>query len=332
MAEPGPRPNLSVIVPVFDREASIAATIASVAGAAGARLPGWELIVVDDGSSDGSAARARGAAEAAGLGERVRVVAQANAGPGPARNRGAALARGRYLAFLDSDDLWLPWTLEVALAVLAAEEPALVFLQGVDVAAPARPPEAARARLAVERHARFLEAVARTPGIRFASCNVVVRADVFAALGGFTGAVRCSEDTDLFLRADRSGPCLLVRAPLMMAHATGGESLTGNAGCVADGFRHLLAQERAGRYPGGPGGDPARVAFLAGSAVYAARVAFATGHPGLAYRLALRHAGLILRGGKGRWLPRLWLTPLLALVRPRSYPFRRRPRGASTLC
>jgi hypothetical protein len=317
-----------VIVPVFDRAASIAATIASVAGAAGARLPGWELVVVDDGSSDGSAARARDAAEAAGLGARARVVAQANAGPGPARNRGAALARGKYLAFVDSDDLWLPWTLEVALGLVAAEEPALVFLQGADVAAPARPPAAARAELAVERHARFLEAVARTPSIRFASCNVVVRADVFAALGGFTGKVRCSEDTDLFLRADRAGPCLLVRAPLMMVHAVGGDSLTGDAPCVARGLGFMLAAERAGRYPGGRGSDPLRTALLAGSAVYAARVAFAAGHPGLAYRLALRHAGLILRGGKSRWLPRLLLTPLLALVRPRSYPFRRRPARA----
>lgn len=71
-----------------------------------------EVIVVDDGSTDAT----RDVATA--YGERVRYVYQANQGAGPARNVALRLARGEYLAFLDSDDLWEPDHLRVKLAVL----------------------------------------------------------------------------------------------------------------------------------------------------------------------------------------------------------------------
>lgn len=323
MSGPADSPLLSIIIPVFNREKTVGEAIRSVAAGDAPH----EIIVVDDGSGDASAACARAAIRDAGLEAVARVEVQPNAGPGAARNRGARQARGRYLAFLDSDDLWFPGTLAVVAEAIARDPDAvLFFLRTLDwrvTEPPAPPPPEAPA---FERHAGFLEAVRCVPAMRFASSNVVIRRDVFAALGGFTERVRCSEDTDLFLRADRAGPCVLVHRPALVRYAIAGEgSLTANAPCVIEGFDYMLGQEAAGRYPGGREGDPRRTALLAGSAVYTVRVAFATGHAGAAYRLLFRHLGLMRRGGRRRWIPRLLMTPLLALLRPRSYPFRLRP-------
>ncbi|KQM84131.1 glycosyltransferase family 2 protein [Agromyces sp. Leaf222] len=96
---PRPEPLVSVIVPVYDVEAYLGETVDSITAQT---LREIEIILVDDGSHDRSYRIAR---RRALLDERIRVVRQSNAGPGPARERGIGLARGRYLAFLDSDDL-----------------------------------------------------------------------------------------------------------------------------------------------------------------------------------------------------------------------------------
>ncbi len=93
------RPELSVVVPVYQVEEYLADCLDSILGQSFRDL---ELIVVDDGSTDGSGAIAQRYAEADG---RVRVVRQENSGLGAARNRGVQLARGRLLTFVDSDDL-----------------------------------------------------------------------------------------------------------------------------------------------------------------------------------------------------------------------------------
>lgn len=317
-------PLLSVIIPVYNRAGSIADAIASVAGAC--RRP-YEIIVVDDGSSDGSADRARAAIEAAGFDAVARVVTQRNAGPGPARNTGAGLARGRYLAFLDSDDFWFPWTLDTcARAVLEHPDAALVFIQNRDFRPPERPGGPQPGEPVIARHARFLDAVLSTRTMNFGSCNVLVRRDAFFALGGFTDRIRCTEDTDLFMRADPLGPCILIKDTMMMAYRLGSaDGLTSDTRCVIAGFDYQIAMERAGRYPGGRSGDPARVRLLANAAVHTAKVAFAAGYPKDAYRILFRDFALIYRGGQRRWLLRLLGTPVLAAVRPESYRFRRKP-------
>ena len=113
-------PLVSVIVPVFNREAMIGATVASLGRQT---LDDFEIIVVDDGSTDASAE----IAERAG-GKRVRVIGHGhNRGIPAARNTGLEAARGRYIAWLDSDDLARPKRLERQAGFLARyQEIALV--------------------------------------------------------------------------------------------------------------------------------------------------------------------------------------------------------------
>ena len=120
--QPSARPRFSVVVPLYNKQAHIAATLASVAGQSYAP---FEVIVVDDGSTDDSASIVL-AADLKGL----RVVAQANAGPACARNRGIAEAAGDWIAFLDADDLWLPDHLETLAGLIHAYPVADVVSSG----------------------------------------------------------------------------------------------------------------------------------------------------------------------------------------------------------
>ncbi len=102
-AHPSEKPPLvSVVVPVLNRAKSLPACLRSITGQT---FSDWEAVVVDDGSSDGSA----DVALRVGPPGKVRVVRHGrNQGPSAARNSGILAARGRYVAFLDSDDSWHP--------------------------------------------------------------------------------------------------------------------------------------------------------------------------------------------------------------------------------
>ena len=100
----------SIVIPLYNKAGSVVAAIGSVLRQS---YPDFELIVVDDGSTDA------GPSLVAGHGDpRVRLIRQANAGPGAARNRGLADARGEYVAFLDADDEWEPELLRRAVTAL----------------------------------------------------------------------------------------------------------------------------------------------------------------------------------------------------------------------
>lgn len=105
---------ISVILPTFNRAHCLARAIDS---ALGQTHPRMQVVVVDDGSTDGTAALLEGRY---GADPRVIAIRQDNAGVSEARNRGIAAATGDYVAFLDSDDLWKPWKVELQLACLRA--------------------------------------------------------------------------------------------------------------------------------------------------------------------------------------------------------------------
>ncbi|HVY62084.1 MAG TPA: glycosyltransferase family A protein, partial [Planctomycetota bacterium] len=106
-----PALDVSVVIPTYNRASLVPRAVESALAAV---RPGDEVIVVDDGSTDGTvAALAR-------FGDRIRLVAAPHQGAGPTRNRGVREARGALVAFLDSDDAWLPDHLELHRAVHAA--------------------------------------------------------------------------------------------------------------------------------------------------------------------------------------------------------------------
>jgi glycosyltransferase involved in cell wall biosynthesis len=100
MTDRTPRPRTSVIITSYNYARYLSTAMASVLAQTDRD---FELIVVDDDSSDDSLALARGCAD-----PRVRVMAQPHRGLGAARNTGIGAARGRYIAFLDADDVWAP--------------------------------------------------------------------------------------------------------------------------------------------------------------------------------------------------------------------------------
>jgi glycosyltransferase involved in cell wall biosynthesis len=112
-------PIVSAIIIVYNGAEFLRDAIESIIGQT---LTDWELIVVDDGSTDASASIAE-EFEAARP-QQIKLVRHAdgkNHGTGSARNLGIANARGRYIGFLDADDIWLPNKLEEQLAILKTD-------------------------------------------------------------------------------------------------------------------------------------------------------------------------------------------------------------------
>ena len=191
-------PLISCIIPVYNHELYIAETIDSVLGQSYRPI---EVIVVDDGSTD------RTAEVVAGFGDRVRYHYQPNAGPPAARNAGAALARGEYLAWLDSDDLWRADKLERQFAFLQ-EHPdvgiCLTHLQNFwidDLAAEAE-------RLRDSMRARPL------PGYVFAT--VLTSRAVYERIGQADVAIFHGDGTDWLMRAMDMGIQIEVLPEVMV--------------------------------------------------------------------------------------------------------------------
>jgi glycosyltransferase involved in cell wall biosynthesis len=91
------KPYFSVLIPTYNREQHVREAVESVLAQT---WTGYELFVIDDGSTDGTQAML------AGYGSRIHLLQQENQGPEVARSMAAAQARGDYLVFLDSDDLF----------------------------------------------------------------------------------------------------------------------------------------------------------------------------------------------------------------------------------
>jgi glycosyltransferase involved in cell wall biosynthesis len=195
------RPDLvSAILPAFNAERYLREAIDSVLAQ---RHYPIEVIVVDDGSTDGTRALAEG------FGPPVRAICQHNTGPGGARNRGVEAARGAWLAFLDADDLWLPRKIERQLAALADEpEETAVF---------------GRVQAFTERDGMVTEIGAASSGS--AAGAMMIGRSAFDRVGAFRTDLCVGEFVDWYLRASATGIRMKTLPEVMLRRRIHGENL-----------------------------------------------------------------------------------------------------------
>jgi glycosyltransferase involved in cell wall biosynthesis len=196
------QPRFSVVMPVFNGERYMREAIESVLRQS---YPAFELIVVDDGSTD----RTAQIVEQFSRQFPILYARQDNQGPAAARNRGAALARGDWLAWLDADDVWLEQKLLTHRDHIMAG-PDAVFLWSDWIYVDDRG-EPIRRR---PDNAPFASAVFGRPIFPIPS-SVSVLKDVFTRTRGFDPRLRYAEDVECFARIARDFPVQFIARPLV---------------------------------------------------------------------------------------------------------------------
>ena len=200
-----PSPQVSVVVPTFNRREVLPRALDSILAQT---FSDWELIVVDDGSADGTAE----------LVERdysdARLSVQENRGVSAARNAGIASARGEWIAFLDSDDAWLPEKLERQMEALESEPGhRLCHTEEIWIRDGQRVNPAAKYAKAGGRiYQRCLPLCCISPS------SVVMRRDLLQETGGFDESLEVCEDYDLWLRVTAREPVLFLDEQLLYKH------------------------------------------------------------------------------------------------------------------
>lgn len=237
-------PAISIVMPLYNKAGQVLETIASVIAQT---LSDWELVVVDDGSTDGGPALVRCLQDA-----RIRVVSQANAGVSAARNRGIKLARADLVAFLDADDLWLPQFLAAILALQADFPEAHWFATGYEI----RPAQGAaytsRLRGPPADFSRgllpdyFNVALASDPPVW--SSATAVRRDAIQAIGGFPLGIGSGEDLLTWARLAVRYPLAYDARPLAVFVVSGIERLPDAADSVGKALMQLAREHP--RVPG----------------------------------------------------------------------------------
>lgn len=191
----GSIPSVSVVMPAYCAAKTIAASIKSVQDQS---LSSWELIIVDDGSTDNTVDVVSALANED---DRIRLICQNNQGPSAARNLGVEHARADVLAFLDADDFWAPERLNGMLAILVYCPDAGVLFSRT------RFFDADTEQFGtLTPHAAHLEAKdLMAENAVCSTSNILCRKAVFEETGGFANGLHYAEDQDWLVRVALAG-------------------------------------------------------------------------------------------------------------------------------
>jgi glycosyltransferase involved in cell wall biosynthesis len=210
-------PTVSVIIPTYNRDWVLKEAIDSVLSQ---EFDGVELIVVDDGSTDSTAALL------AAYGRSITTIHQSNAGVSAARNRGAAAATGRWLSFLDSDDLWLPQKLQRQTHFLDTQPQARIcqteeiWIRNGKRVNPKR------------RHKKPSGWIFH-PSLSLCLVSpsaVMLEKALFEEMGGFDETLPVCEDYDLWLRISYRYPIFFIDEPLIVKRGGHPDQLSSTPG------------------------------------------------------------------------------------------------------
>lgn len=275
----------SIIITSFNQSKFIRDAVDS---AVGQRFPSKEIIVVDDGSQDGSAEILKT------YGASVRLeLLPANEGAARARNAGAAVARGEYVIFLDGDDLLTPWALDVYNLIIGERHPSTIvsgarwFAGEIPVLTESEKP----------RRVQFVQygsLMAKDRGGGLSIGAFVIRRRVFEQAGGWTPEIFQLDGQDLYAKLGYSGTSVLVCSPYTLFYRMHSANTIRFVPPFIESAHLILARERAGFYPGGWPGRLKRYARHGGTVLFCARRGFRAGLHKQAWRLAINGFNMIL--------------------------------------
>jgi glycosyltransferase involved in cell wall biosynthesis len=227
-------PRVTVVIPTYNRAWSLAEAVDSVLSQ---ESRDFELIVVDDGSADGTPGLLKG------YGDAIRVLRQDNRGVSAARNAGIAAGRGELIAFLDSDDIWLPGKLKVQVDFFISHPEALICQTEERWVKNGR-------RMNPGKRHRKRGGMIFEPSLDLCLVSpsaVMARRELFDRVGLFDESLPSCEDYDLWLRVSCRFPVHLIEAALIVKRGGHVDQLSRARGL--DKFRiaailKLLARER----------------------------------------------------------------------------------------
>lgn len=222
-------PLVSIIMPCFNAEHHLARSIGSVQAQT---FTAWELIAVNDGSSDGTLACLQRQSD-----NRVHVVSQINMGLSSARNAGLAVARGPYVAFLDADDTWESTFLEEMFSALADRPDAVLAYCGWQNLGL---PGGRGALFVPPEYERSDKLETLFTGCRWPVHAALVKLASVREVGGFDESLKSCEDFALWLHLAGTAPIVRVPKVLAFYHFHGGSQLTKNRVRIA--LSHLQVQ------------------------------------------------------------------------------------------
>lgn len=263
-------PLFSIVIPSLNRGELLDRCLTSICAQ---DFSDVEIIVVDAGSTDSTPQVLNRFAP------RVQAVVEKGIGVSDGRNAGVGRACGRFIVFVDSDDLLLPGALRLyASLVEAPERPRLIlaayqtFSDENELAG--RVPE--RPGADVRRFQTYLDAAAE--GHLSGTHRLIIERSGYLDAGGLDPGLRVCEDQDFGLRVNEFGPCLVVTAPATIGYRRHGGNISDSAASFGFGASWLIRAERRGSYPGGICRQAVRRAVITRTARSASLACLNQGH------------------------------------------------------
>ncbi|MCK5255047.1 MAG: glycosyltransferase family 2 protein, partial [Deltaproteobacteria bacterium] len=236
--------TISVIIPTYNRRHELEKLLHSLNRQT---LPSsqFEIIVVDDGSTDGTPEVLDQ------FGDLIRLVKfEKNQGAIAARNHGASLATGEYLVFLDGDDIFMPWTLQVYERLIETQNPKIILGQRSYFRGevPKMGAKDTPDKIDFVNYQNWLQ---KDRGVAFGASGFVLNSKTFWDVGGWSPGIFHLDMPEILLKLCLSGTSIIVLSPSTVWYRIHSNNTTHSIAEMIQCGHSLLKKEKLGEYPGG---------------------------------------------------------------------------------
>lgn len=247
--------RFSLIIACYNQERFIRETVDS---ALALPYPDKEIIVVDDASPD------RTTQFLEEYGDKIRLIKhEKNLGANVGRNEGAATARGKYLVFLDGDDLYLPWSLDLYARIIDLKKPIVILCRLLFFEGSIPKPQFDEFGHSVQI-VEYEALMRKDYTYRGSASAIVVDRQAFLGVGGFTQEIFPSEIDDLTIKLGYSGKTVHILSHPTTAYRIHESNTVHQVGRFLETMSMIVRKEKNGEYPGGPSCRYERYAYIGG--------------------------------------------------------------------